>query len=146
MPYSSDIAKILDDQIAKFVTLNRHQLVGHVANLDFWLAEVRHCLDVIDGYEPRFERLKAAQTEYVAEHRTVEFDLRDPRHTQGPAAPPRRVSDAELRETRRSLCGVTYRFLVRCFNEDFIDEAALRWECDQLGIGVEATDLRRRSR
>jgi hypothetical protein len=47
-------------QLAKFATLNRHQLAGQVANLDFWLAEARHWLDVIDGYRPRFERLKAA--------------------------------------------------------------------------------------
>ncbi len=51
MAYSSDITKILTDQITKFVTLNRHQLAGHVANLDFWTGEVRHCLNVIDGDE-----------------------------------------------------------------------------------------------
>jgi hypothetical protein len=49
MAYSSDITKTLTLQIRKFVTLNRHQLAGQVANLDFWLAKVRHCLDVIDG-------------------------------------------------------------------------------------------------
>jgi hypothetical protein len=83
MAYSSEIAKILTDQIAKFATLNRHQLVGHVANLDFWTAEVRHGLDVLDGYKARFERLKAAQARYVSEHGTVEFLLDDPCCTRG---------------------------------------------------------------
>jgi hypothetical protein len=44
MPYSSDIAMLLAEQLAKFATLNRHQLAGQVANIDFWLGEVRHCL------------------------------------------------------------------------------------------------------
>ena len=61
MPYSCDIANLLAGQLEKFVTLNRYQLAGHVPNLEFWLAEVRHCLEVVDGYGPRFECLKAAQ-------------------------------------------------------------------------------------
>jgi hypothetical protein len=142
MPYSTDMAKLLADQLAKFVTLNRHQLAGHVANLDFWLAEVRHGLEVIDGYGRRFEQLKAAQQRYVAEHRTKEFSLCDPCCTERPAAPPQRIPDGELRKARRSLCDAAYRFLVRCFNEGLITEAALRAACGDLGIGVEASDLR----
>jgi hypothetical protein len=64
MAYSSDITKTLTAQITKFVTLNRHQLAGHVANLDFWVAEDRHCLDVIDGYDRRFEQMKTGQTKH----------------------------------------------------------------------------------
>jgi hypothetical protein len=30
MAYSSDITKTLTDQITKFVTLNAHQLAGHI--------------------------------------------------------------------------------------------------------------------
>src|SRR6201981_923543 len=114
MAYSIDIAKTLTDQITKFVTLNRHQLAGHVANLDFWAAEVRHCLDVIDGYNRRFEQMKAAQTKHTSEHGTVEFSFHDPCRPQKPAPPPRRVPGAELGEARRHLCDATYRFLVRC--------------------------------
>jgi hypothetical protein len=142
--YSADIAKVLTDQLTKFVTLNRHQLAGHVANLEFWLDEVRHCLSVIDGYGLRFEQLKAAQTKHVAEHKTVEFDLRDPCCTQSRAAPPKRVSDSELTGARRAVSDATYRFLVRCFNEGLIEEATLRRECKSLDIGVEAADLKHR--
>ncbi len=130
MQYSCDIAKLLTAQLEKFVTLNRHQLAGHVPNLDFWLAEVRHCLEVIDGYGPRFERLSGAQNRHTAGH------LR-------PAVRPKRVSDTELREARRLLCEATYHFLVRCLHEGMIDEATLRQACDRLGIGVEASDLRK---
>jgi hypothetical protein len=77
MAYSSDITKTLTIQITKFVTLNRHQFAGHVANLDFWVAEVRHCLDVIDGYDRRFEQMKTAQMKHISDHGTVEFRLND---------------------------------------------------------------------
>jgi hypothetical protein len=142
MAYTSDIAKILADQLTKFAILNRHQLAGHAANLDFWMAEVRHCLDVIDGYGKRFEQLRVAQARHAAEHGTVEFSLRDPRHTQQSAAPPRRVPHSELEGARRGLCDATYRFLVRGFHQGFIEATALRQMCDRLGIGIEASDLR----
>jgi len=139
--YSSEIAKVLAGQVAKFVTLNRHQLAGHLANLDFWLAEVRHCLEVLDGYGPRFERLKAAQREHVKQFGTEEFDLRDPCCIKGRAASPKRAPDSELWDARQALCDATYRFLLRCFREKLIEEAKLRQACVSLGIGVEPNDL-----
>jgi hypothetical protein len=142
MSFSIEMVGILTDQLGRFVTLNRHQLVGHVANLDFWVAEVRHCLDVLDGYAARFERMKAAQEEYVSQHGTVEYDFFDPCCTQGRAAPPVRTPAAERKKARGSLCEATYRFLVRCFREGMLDEAALRRAAGTLGIGVETTDLR----
>src|SRR5262249_17639629 len=127
------------------VTLNRHQLVGQVANLDFWEAEVRHCLDVIDGYGHRFERMKAAQERYTSEHGTVIFRLDDPCCTQKAATPPRRIPASELKEARRPLRDSMYRFLGRCFNEGLIDEAMVRQTCNRLDIGIEASDLRQRT-
>lgn len=145
MAYSSDIVRILTDQLARFATLNRHQLAGHVANLDFWSGEVRHGLEVIDGYGPRFETMKAAQMRFAADHGTVQFDLDDPCCTRTSAAPPRRVPSQELGEARRRLCDAFYKFLVRGFHEALLDEGRLRGTCEALGIGVESGDLRRRS-
>jgi hypothetical protein len=145
MAYSNDISKTLTDQITKFVTLNRHQLAGHVANLDFWVAEVRHCLDVIDGYDRRFEKMKTAQTKHISRHETVEFSLDDPCCIQRPVSPPRRVSGADLGEARLNLCDATYRFLVRCFNEGLIHEDVFRRACGSLDLGVEASDVRQRT-
>jgi hypothetical protein len=42
MAYLTDISKILADQLTKFATLDRHQLAGQAANLDFWSDELRH--------------------------------------------------------------------------------------------------------
>jgi hypothetical protein len=145
MAYSSDIARILTDQITKFATLNRHQLAGHLENLDFWTDEVRHCLQVIDGYSRRFERMKTAQMRFAADQGTVEFRLEDPRHTRTSAAPPRRVPGQELVEARRQLGDAFYRFLIRCFHEGLLDEGTLRRTCETVGLGVESSDLRQRS-
>ena len=99
MAYSSEVANLLAAQLEKFVTLNRHQLVGHAANLDFWMGEAIG-LDVIDGYERRFERMKTAQMQHVSEHETIVYDLRDPQHTRQQMPPPRPVSNDELRTSR----------------------------------------------
>jgi hypothetical protein len=92
MAYSSDITKTLTVQITKFVTLNPHQLAGHVANLDFWMAEVRHCLDVIDGYDRRFDEMKTAQMKHISERGTVQIRLDDSWGTQKTAPPPIRLA------------------------------------------------------
>jgi hypothetical protein len=145
--YSAQIGKRLANQLTKFVSLNRHQLAGQVANLDFWLAEVRHCLIVIDGYGQRFERLKAAQMSYVSEHQVVEFDLPeyeddDCCYGRQLAGPPLRAPARQLADARRSLCDAVYSFLMRCFKEGHIKEARLRKVCADLGIAVETRDLR----
>jgi hypothetical protein len=143
MSYSSNLAKVVADQLARFVTLNRHQLAGQVANLDFWVAQARHALEVIDGYGERFVRLRSAQAGYVAEHNTTVSFPTDPDIRVAPD-PPRRVADADLREARRSVSEAAYRFLVRCCNDGLIPESRLRSLCDSLGIGVDAADLRRK--
>lgn len=142
MSFSENMAKLVADQLARFVTLNRHQLAGQVANLDFWVKQVRHVLDAIDGYEPRFRRLKAAQDAYVAEHNTLSYLPDEPELTWRPD-PPRRVPHASLLEARRSVTEALYRFLVRCCNDGLISESQLRAICRDLDMGVEAADLRR---
>ena len=37
MSFSTDVAKLVADQLSRFVTLNPHPLAGQVANLDFRL-------------------------------------------------------------------------------------------------------------
>jgi hypothetical protein len=142
MSFSTELAKLVAGQLSRFVTLNRHQLGGQVANIDFWLAEVRHCLEVIDGYSKRFQQLKAAQLRHVAEHQTTEFSLRDPCCTQRSPALPRKVPHSELQEARRDLCEATRRFLVRCFSENLITEVEFQRACAEVGIEVDAEDLR----
>jgi hypothetical protein len=141
MSFSENLARLVADQLARFVTLNRHQLAGHVGNLDFWIAQARHALGVIDGYQERFRRLKAGQAEYVARHQTTVFLPVDP-DIKGPPDPPRRVPDASLRDARRSVVDATYGFLVRLYNDGLIPQSQVRSLCDSLGIGIDPMDLR----
>ncbi|MBX3452250.1 MAG: hypothetical protein KF777_22030 [Planctomycetaceae bacterium] len=143
--YTIAIAEELSSQFSRFVTLNPHQLTGHVANLGFWSDEVAHCLNVIDQYTTRFARMAEAQRQYVTHHRTLEFELDDKWGETAKAPPrPRHVSDQERSSTRFRLCDSYYRFLVRCYSVTFIDEARLRKECERHSIGVDARDLMRK--
>ncbi|MEI8016544.1 MAG: hypothetical protein WCH39_00025 [Schlesneria sp.] len=143
MSYSSEVANLIANQISRFMTLNRYQLAGQAANLDFWLSEARHAVEVIDRYGQRFEQMKSAQSRFVTKHETLAHDRRDEFSKPKPPEPPIRVSDVELKHARRAVTDSAYRFFVRSANEGFITESRLREACDNLGISVEATDLKR---
>src|SRR5262245_11982346 len=123
MSYSTESARLLTTQLQKFVTYNRHQLAGQAANLDFWMAEVRHSLMVIDGFNQRFKALRYAQNSYVAAHDTVEFNLHNRRHTESSPALPRHVPHRELSDARQALCDAAKSFLRRCLKEGMIDHS-----------------------
>ena len=133
--FSSDLANLVADQLSRFVTLNRHQLAGQVANLDFWLAQVRHALAVIDGYGVRFVRMSGAQEHYVVQHGTTEFVLgaEDYSPKTSPARP-HRVPERELQKSRRALVEVTSRLLERCRRDELITAAQFSDACRELGV------------
>lgn len=135
MAFSSDLAMLVSDQLSRFVTLNRHQLAGQVANLDFWLAQARHALDVIDGYGVRFVRLQATQEQYVATHGNEQVSSEGSNRA---ASSPHRVPDRELRKARQSLLEATSRFLTRCRKEGMISESVLSKACEKMGIKVDS--------
>lgn len=124
MSYSTDMAKLVAEQLSRFVTLNRHQLAGQVENLDFWLAEVRHALGVIDNYGVRFVRMASAEVQYVVAHGTEVHPRGDGLFPSFPP-PPRRVPDRELRIARRALLEATTRFLERCRAEGLVADAVV---------------------
>ena len=119
-----EIAHILTKQLAKFVTLRRYQLAGHVANFDFWMAEVRHALAVIGGYKTRFEKMRTAQRALQS----------------GPFLT--RLPHDEMDDAKAELRDVCYRLLTRCVREQLLSEAALRELCVSLDISVDARNLR----
>lgn len=135
MSFSTDLAKLVADQLSRFVTLNRHQLAGQAGNLDFWLAQVRHALAVIDGYGTRYDRLRAGQDQYVAAHGTVEFDLGTEFPGEQKASPPRRTPRHEIEKARRELTAAAERFLDRCRREGLVSESA--WSTARRDLGLE---------
>jgi hypothetical protein len=120
--YSTELAKLVAGQLARFVTLNRHQLAGQVANLDFWLDQVRHALAAIDGYGVRFVRLDTAQRAFVAVRGVNHPDPGDGHTKRYRAAAPHRVPNPELRRARRELVEAACRFLDRCHQEGLISD------------------------
>jgi hypothetical protein len=142
MAYSSEIADVLTAQLDRLSKLNPHQLAGQVANLDFWLSEVSHCQDVIDGYRSRFERMKAAQKKFVREQKTT---VVYPEVAMAPTTPvgPVRVPDEELKLSGLHLREAFYRFLIRAYRERLIDEPLLRKTADVIDLGIDLVDLRR---
>ncbi len=141
MSYSTDVAGLLTNQLARFVTLNPYQLAGQAANLEFWVTEVRHALDVLGGYAKRFQRTKSAELRYVKEHETYAFEFGKP--DDFGFMPPRssKVPDRRLKDARVTLTDAARRFVIRCYKVGLIDEAALRKACDDLAIWIEESVL-----
>lgn len=127
MSLSTERAGLVAGQVARFVTHNRHQLVGQVSNLDFWLV-------ARDGYGVRFIRMHTAQEHYVTTHQTTEFAIGADYPTGKKASPPRRVPDREIQKARRALVESTRRFLERGRKDGFISEAKLSVAIKHLGI------------
>lgn len=141
--YSTELARLLAHQLTKFATMRRHQLIGQVATIDFWLNEARHCWGVLEDYVPRYKRLHDAQMRYVMEHNVMDFDPRDPK-VNAALTPPKRASDDDLENARNALREAVYRFLLRCCNKGLIQEDMLRREAAKFGIVVMPTDLKPR--
>jgi hypothetical protein len=144
MAYSLDICELLTKQLTKFASLNRHQLVGHLVNLDFWTDEVRHALAALDGYRSRFKKMKAAQGKYVSENRVINFDLEEPYINWAPS-PPRAVADQGLKQARQCLVDAWRKFIVRCHKEQLLEIEGAHSACTTLGISFELEDLQTRS-
>lgn len=122
MSFSTDFAELVANQLSRFATLNPHQLAGQKANLDFWLAQVRHSLAVIDGYGVRFVRMDAAQKQYVAANDTTVSEVGPAGITLRRPPSPHRIPDRELQKSRRALVQATRRFLERCQNDGLISD------------------------
>lgn len=148
MSYATEISKALTETLARFATLNSHSLAGHVANMDFWLSEVRHCIEVINGYGNRFEAMTAAQKEYVTRNSTLVYHYICKDYCsiceQGRTPTlPRRVPHGALKSSLQELRDAAYHFLVRCYETGFIDETRLREAADSIGTGIDVSDLKR---
>ena len=134
MSFSTDMAGLVTNQLSRFVTLNQHQLAGQVANLDFWLAQVRNVLGIIDGYGVRFVRMEGAQERYVTAHSTTESIPVVDGFKERRAPPPRRISDRELKKARRALIEAAWQFLERCRRDGLISELQMSEARTNLGI------------
>ena len=131
MPYVADITEPLIAALTYSGGLRKHQLAGHAANLEFWIGEVKHTLDVIDGYDERFKRLRDGERALGPV-----VDIFRPSKQLRPS-----ISDHELKALRRRVVEAAELFLRRCFSEDLISEADLESHC--LRLDLDSRELRR---
>jgi len=135
MSFSTELAKLVTDQLSRLVTLKSYQLAGQVANLDFWLSHVRNALATIDGYGVRFVRMNGGQEQYIATHGPPEFTHKDDWHTTTEKViAPRRVPDRELRKARRELMESVIRFLKCCHQEGLLTDSQHSTYCTEFRI------------
>jgi hypothetical protein len=141
MPYTTEIANALVATLRMFQSLNRHQFAGNAANVEFWIDEAKHCLDVVDGYRTRFDAIKKAQADYVAKHQTVTTGYGDDGYRSIPPAKSN-LSEQERKQIRKDIVAAAYAFVIRAFKEGLIAEKHVRELVARIGASVDPADLR----
>ena len=118
MAYIDEITAPVVRVLSHASQLPPHRFAGYAANADFWVGEVRHCLDVIDGYDKRFRKLKDA----VA---------------GGWESPPPTTQTTTYQDraaAKRALREVARQFLVRCQKTPEVPNADLVEHCRRLDV------------
>ncbi len=133
MPYIEDITESLTQTLTHTGGLPVHQLAGHAANLEFWVGEVQHALDVIDGYSRRFKNIQQGEDDYT--QRQQQKGMPNASYRTGPPMK-RGIKDQECKDLRRRLVDAMYHVLNRCYNEGLITEKALDHFGGALGFDI----------
>ncbi|WP_394840733.1 hypothetical protein LZC95_27125 [Pendulispora brunnea] len=146
MIYTLEQATRVASQLEKLATYNVHQLAGQFPNLDFWLGEAIHALQIIDDYPRRFKLLRDAQERWVNEHGTIVSEycpICGGKCEFGPMrpSPPTRTPSTELDAARRSVRDGAYHLLLRLHRVGWIDKERLMVECERVGTSVDLADL-----
>ena len=108
--YVEDIARSLSRTLEHAAGLPPVRVAGYAANIDFWLSEALHCLDVIKGYPDRYRHFEDAQLEY-AERRGW---------NSAPDVSPSNTA-AERKAARGAVVAALTRLADRCVKEGLID-------------------------
>ncbi len=61
MTYVEDITETPISTLHFVSGLPAHKVASHAANLEFWIGEVQHTFDGLDGYGERFKKLQNSQ-------------------------------------------------------------------------------------
>jgi hypothetical protein len=136
MPYVEDITEPLISTLTYAGGLPARQLAGHAANVEFWVGEVKHAFDIIDGYGERFKKLQDGER-IAAELLGPEFH---PFHSRKLVRPG--MSDHELKELRRRLTDSVFHVLSRCYTEGFVSETELEEYSERLDL--DSNELKRK--
>lgn len=134
MPYIEEITEPLIHTLTHTGGLPVHQLAGHAANLEFWVGEVKHATDVIDGYQARFKNIQQGESDYAERQQMKGESINRGCRTAPPMK--RGIKDHEIKDLRRRLADAMYRILTRCYKENLITEQQLDQSGETLGFDV----------
>ena len=121
--YSETIVQAAIDTLSRTAGLPAFQLAGHVPNLAFWMAEVRHAEAVLADYKNRFDRIATAQAAYDSNHPDPEAVRRE-RHDYDYAPLKVTLTPEQTNRLIRQLHAVAERLIKRCLREELIELSA----------------------
>jgi len=128
MTYIEEISSALVRVLTHACDGEPQRFAGYAANAGFWIGEAKHCLDVIDGYQDRFDRLRKATMKYASEAEQDEWG----HNTFGLATRSTKYSDRAT--AKRDVLEVSRRFLKRCEKMRLLEDAELIACAQKLGI------------
>jgi hypothetical protein len=135
MPYLESQTVALVQVLDHATDLKAHRLAGYVANLDFWLGEIKHTMSNIDGYGQRFQRMRQATASFIATHPGQHGQApRDGYVYDADSRTTKVVKDKVLLELRSILQQSTARFIRRCLNAGLIDLDCVEDAEEKLGF------------
>ncbi|QHI38457.1 hypothetical protein IMCC3317_38500 [Kordia antarctica] len=144
--YTIEKAYLITEQLRKFTTGYTHHVVGHFANIDFWIHEVIEALKAIDEHKKRFDNIYNTQKYWTEEHGTIvhgycqicngrcEF-------SDGKPTLPKLKYKSEKIDSRRELVDAAYFFLARCYRIGLLTSEDLKKRCDSIGTSIDPNDL-----
>jgi len=146
MIYTIEKANLIANQLKKFTTGYTHHVVGHYANLNFWLNEVVEALNAIDEHKDRFDGIYAAQKKWTEDHGTVVYDYCPVcqgkcEFSDGKPILPKRKHRIEKVNSRKELVNAAYYFLTRCYRIGLLSQEELKSKCDLIGTSIDLNDL-----
>ncbi len=151
MIYTIERAKLITEQLRKFVDSYAYMVAGQFANIDFWIDETLNSISAIDQHNVRFEKMCEAQKEWIEEKNVRVPDYcyicngiceLSEQHYKKPELPKQRAKN-EKKEARKELVNSAYYFLVRCFKIGLLNEEELKGYCNQIGTSVDLDDLKK---
>lgn len=120
MTYTDAISSALLDTLDRLITLKKADFAGHAANAEFWAREAAHCVQVLNGYQDRFDKMSFARDLYSSQH----------------GCQPTKLEAAHWTTHHRSerVRKTISRFLKRCLEEKHCTGTEIDMLCETAGV------------
>lgn len=148
MIYSAEKENLISEQLKKFTSGYTHHVVGHFANIDFWINEAKEALNVINDHKHRFDSMYNAQKKWIEEHQPVVHEYCPMcggkcEFSDGKPTLPEFKHKRVLADAKKDLADAAYFFLVRCFRIGLLTKEALKEKCDLIETSIDPNDLKK---